>query len=178
MENSREVPSKIKNSTIIWFSNFSSGYLPNKNKRINLKRYMHPPTFTATSIVMKICKQAKLLEWIKKMLVHMHNGILLSHKKDKILPFATTWIHLEGIMLSEKIRKCHMTSLTWRIRKTKQANKAKWKETHRYREQIGICQRGGYERRGKRWKGLKGKISSYKMNKPWGYNIQCKEYGQ
>ena len=72
----------------------------------------------------------------------------------------------------------NMTSLTCRIRKTKQANKAKWKETHRYREQIVICQRGGYERWGKRWKGLKGKTSSYKMNKPWGYNIQCKEYGQ
>ena len=42
MENSMEVPSKIKNGTIIWFSNFSSGYLPDKNKTINLKRYMHP----------------------------------------------------------------------------------------------------------------------------------------
>ena len=32
---------------------------------------------------------------------HTHNGILLSHKKDEILPFATTWMDLEGIMLSE-----------------------------------------------------------------------------
>ena len=29
------------------------------------------------------------------------NGKLLSHKKSDILPFVTTWIDLEGIMLSE-----------------------------------------------------------------------------
>lgn len=29
------------------------------------------------------------------------NGILLSYKKNDILPFVTTWMDLEGIMLSE-----------------------------------------------------------------------------
>ena len=33
--------------------------------------------------------------------VHIYNGILLSHKKDEILPFATTWMDLEIIILSE-----------------------------------------------------------------------------
>ena len=28
-------------------------------------------------------------------------GILLGNQKDEILPFATTWMELEGIMLSE-----------------------------------------------------------------------------
>ena len=33
--------------------------------------------------------------------VCIYNGILLSHEKNHILPFATTWMDLESIMLSE-----------------------------------------------------------------------------
>ena len=32
---------------------------------------------------------------------HLHNGILLGHKKEENLPFATAWMDLENIMLSE-----------------------------------------------------------------------------
>ena len=38
---------------------------------------------------------------VGKDVVHIHNGILLSHKKDEIMAFATTWMGLEMIMLSE-----------------------------------------------------------------------------
>ena len=37
----------------------------------------------------------------KEDVVHKHNGILLSHKNKGILQFATTWMDIEGIMLSE-----------------------------------------------------------------------------
>ena len=32
---------------------------------------------------------------------HIYNGILLSHKKKEIMPFAVIWTDLEGIMLCE-----------------------------------------------------------------------------
>lgn len=38
-----------------------------------------------------------------KEVVHIHDGILLGHrgKKNEIWPFLTTWIDLEGTVLSE-----------------------------------------------------------------------------
>ena len=57
-------------------------------------------------------------EWIKKMwyiYIYIYNGILLSHKKNEIMPFAATWMDLEIIILSEVSQtekdKCHMISL-------------------------------------------------------------------
>ena len=37
----------------------------------------------------------------KKDVVHIHNGILLSHKANDIVPFPATWIDLEVIILCE-----------------------------------------------------------------------------
>ena len=48
-------------------------------------------------------------------MVYIHNGILLSHKKNKIMPFAATWMELETLILSEVSQKekdkYHMISL-------------------------------------------------------------------
>ena len=30
--------------------------------------------------------------------VHIHNGILLSHKKNEMMPFAATWMDLQMII--------------------------------------------------------------------------------
>ena len=37
----------------------------------------------------------------KEDVIHIYNGILVSYKKDGILPFATTQMDLEGNLLSE-----------------------------------------------------------------------------
>ena len=48
-------------------------------------------------------------------MVYIHNGILLSHKKNKIMPFVATWMELETLILSEVSQnekdKYHMISL-------------------------------------------------------------------
>ena len=40
----------------------------------------------------------------KEVVVYIYNGILLRHKKNKIMPFAATWMDLQMIILSE-VRK-------------------------------------------------------------------------
>ena len=40
-------------------------------------------------------------QWIWKKRYHTYNGILPSHKKGKIMPFAATWLDLEILVLSE-----------------------------------------------------------------------------
>ena len=37
----------------------------------------------------------------KEDVVYVYNGILLSHKKNEIFPFAATWMDPEGITVSE-----------------------------------------------------------------------------
>ena len=64
----------------------------------------------------------------KEDVVYIYNGILLSHKKNEILPSATTWIDLEGIMLNEMSDRerqiLYNLTYMWNLKtKTNQPNK-------------------------------------------------------
>ena len=41
----------------------------------------------------------------KEDVVYMHNGLLLSHKKNETMPFAAAWREVEIIVLSEASQK-------------------------------------------------------------------------
>ena len=74
--------------------------------------------------------QVSISRWMDKTTMgHLHNGILLSHKKMKILPIVTAWMDLENIMLSEisqsEKEKYHMISLIGGIEWTNYTNKEK-----------------------------------------------------
>ena len=77
---------------------------------------------TALFTIAKIWKQPKcpsVDEWIKQLWDIYTMEFYSVVKKKKVLPFATVWMDLENIMLSEKIQsqkeKYHMISLICEI---------------------------------------------------------------
>ena len=52
---------------------------------------------------------------INRAMVNIYKGIPLAIKKNEILPFSTTWINLEGIMLSEIIRERKTNTICYHI---------------------------------------------------------------
>ena len=69
-----------------------------------------------------------------------YNGIVLSHKKNEILPFAAKWMDLENIMLDEMSdkEKYYIIYITYmqNLKIIQIKVYAKKKEAHRYRKQI------------------------------------------
>ena len=96
---------------------------------------MHPMFIAPLLAIAKAWKEPKYPstdEWIKKMWYINTMEYYLEVKRNEILPFATMWMELECIMLSE-IRqsekdKYHMTSFICGIQETKQMNIGEEKE--------------------------------------------------
>ena len=65
-------------------------------------------------------------------------------KQNEVVPFATKWMNLRNVMLSELISltekdKYCMISPVCKIYGNKQSDK---KDAYKYKKQTGICQRG------------------------------------
>ena len=83
---------------------------------------MHPICRAVLFIIAKTWKQAKCPsrgEWTKKICI-ISNGILFSHKKSGIMPFAATRMDLENSLLSEVSQKekdkYHMILHMWDLK--------------------------------------------------------------
>ena len=130
VESSSEIPQKTKNGSVFWPIDPTSGNLYEETQNSNLKDHKHPNVHC--SIIYNHqdmeAAQESISRWVDKTTMgQLHNGTLLGHKKKKILPFATAWIDLENIMLSEISQsekdKYHMISHIHGIEWTKWTNK-------------------------------------------------------
>ena len=118
LENSMEVPQKTKNRTTPRPSNCTTRHLSTGYRCAVLKGHMHPMFIAALSTIAKVWKEPtcpSMDEWIKKMWYIHTMEYYSAIKKNEILPFATTWTELEGVMLREisesEKDKNQMTSL-------------------------------------------------------------------
>ena len=77
--------------------------------------------------------------WMHKDAGHICNGILLSHKKDEMIPLVAAWMQLEIILLSEVSQreknkyKCDITC-TWNLKNNTVNLFTKEKQTHRHKK--------------------------------------------
>ena len=103
MENSMEFSQKIKNGTVLLPSNSTSGNISEETQNTISKEYMHPYVYCSVIYNSQDLEaaQVSISKCVdKKAVVHLYSGILLGCKK-RTLPFVTTWMNLESIMLSE-----------------------------------------------------------------------------
>ena len=134
MENSMEIPQKTKNRTTIWSNKSMSGYLFEENENTNLNRCMQPCVHCSITYNRQDTETTcvSINGWIKMMQHRLHNGTLFSHKKNEILPLATKWMGLEGIMLTEIKQRQNSPRHIFKTTKN---------QAHRHRAQIGGCHR-------------------------------------
>ena len=101
LENSVEVPQKFKNRSTYDPAIALLGIYP-RDTGVLMHRGTCTPMFTAAlSTIVKLWKEPKCPstdEWIKKIWFIYTMEYYLAMRKNEILPFATTWMELEGIL--------------------------------------------------------------------------------
>ena len=89
----------------------------------NLKRHMHPNVQSSTIYNSQDVEatQVSLDRWMdKENVVYTHNGLWLRHKENEIMSFATAWMELKIIILSQSERERQISSditCGWNLKK-------------------------------------------------------------
>ena len=120
-ENSLEVPQKIKIRITLWPSNCTTRYLSKEYKNTDLKGHMHSNVYSSTIDRSHSMERAQtpIDGWVdKEDVVYVCTmEYYLAMKKNEILPFATMWLELECIMLSEiSQKKIYYFTHIWNLR--------------------------------------------------------------
>ena len=113
-----EVPQRVKNRPALRPSNCTVGDLPTDTDAVKRQNTCTPMFIAAMSTIAKLWKEPRCPskdEWIKKLWSICTMEYSSAIKNDKYPPFASTWMELEDIMLSEVSQsekdKHHMVSL-------------------------------------------------------------------
>ena len=104
MESSMEIPQKLKMDLPFDPEIPLLGIYQKESKTLSQKNLSIPMFIAVLFIIAQIWKQPKcppIDEWIKQLWDSYEMEYYLAIKKKKILPFATVWMDLENIMLSE-----------------------------------------------------------------------------
>ena len=115
--NSTQIPPKIKNGSALCPNDPISENISEGTQSTNIKEHKNPCVHCGVIYDHQYMEatQVSVCRCMNKIKMrHLYNGILLGHKKES-LPFATVWVDLKKIMLSEisqsEKNKCHMISL-------------------------------------------------------------------
>ena len=107
VENSMEFPQKTKNGTAFDPAIPLLGLYP-KSPETPIQKNLYTPMFIAAQFtIAKYWKQPKCPsanEWIQKLWCIYTMEFYTAERKKELIPFATAWMELESIMLSEIIQ--------------------------------------------------------------------------
>ena len=104
LENYVEVPQRVKNRPALRPSNCTAGDLPQRYRCNETPGHLHPDVSSSNVHNSQTVEGASVsIEWwwIKKMWLMYTVEYYSAIRNDKYPPFASTWMELEGIMLSE-----------------------------------------------------------------------------
>ena len=99
-----EVPQRVKNRATLQPSNCIAGIYPKDTYSVKHWDTCTPMFIAAMSTIAKLWKEPRCPskdEWIKKMWFMYTIEYYSAIRNDKYPPFASTWMELEAIMLSE-----------------------------------------------------------------------------